>query len=44
MLSLILLKQQAGVLSEQDVVELNRFMDPDRTVSRITTLRARTGT
>jgi outer membrane protein len=43
MLSLILLKQQAGVLSEEDVVELNRFMDPGRTVSRITTLRARTG-
>ena len=40
MLSLILLKQRAGVLSEADIAELNRFADPNKTVSRITSLQA----
>lgn len=44
MLSLILLKQQAGILSEEDVVELNRFSDPNNVITRITSLKARTGT
>jgi outer membrane protein len=44
MLSLILLKQQAGILSEEDVIELNRFSDPNHVITRITSLKARTGT
>jgi outer membrane protein len=43
MLSLILLKQQAGVLSDEDVVELDRYSDPNEVISRITSLKARTG-
>jgi len=40
MLSLILLKSRAGVLTEADIAELNRFADPNKTVSRITSLQA----
>ena len=43
MLSLILLKQRAGVLSPEDLIELNRFADPNATVTRIATLQARSG-
>jgi outer membrane protein len=43
MLSLILLKQRAGVLSPEDLLELNRFADPNAPVGRIATLQARTG-
>jgi outer membrane protein len=43
MLSLILLKQRAGVLSPEDLLELNRFADPSTPVSRIATLQARNG-
>lgn len=41
MLSLILLKEQAGVLSKDDIVELNRFSDKDHPVKRIASLQAR---
>jgi outer membrane protein len=44
MLSLILLKQRAGVLSPEDLIELNRFADPSAPVTRIATLQARSGT
>jgi outer membrane protein len=44
MLSLILLKQQAGVLNEEDLAELNQFADPNTVISRITTLSLRSGT
>jgi outer membrane protein len=43
MLSLILLKQRAGVLNPEDLVELNRFADPSAPVARIATLQARSG-
>ena len=44
MLSLILLKQRAGVLSPADLLELNNFADPNAPVARIATLQARSGT
>jgi outer membrane protein len=44
MLSLILLKQQSGVLNEEDLTELNKFADPNTVISRITTLSLRSGT
>lgn len=44
MLSLILLKQQAGVLAPEDVTDLNQFADPSAPVKRILTLSARSGT
>jgi outer membrane protein len=44
MLSLILLKQQSGVLNEEDLAELNQFADPNTVISRITTLSLRSGT
>ncbi len=44
MLSLILLKQRAGVLSPEDLTELNQFADPNAPVKRIATLQARSGT
>ena len=40
MLSLILLKQQAGVLNQADVEELSRFTDPAAPVTRIASLKA----
>ena len=40
MLSLILLKQRAGVLTPDDVAELNRFADPNAPVGRISSLQA----
>ena len=40
MLSLILLKQRAGVLAPEDLMELNRFADPNAPVARITSLQA----
>ena len=40
MLSLILLKQRAGVLVPEDLVELNRFADPGAPVARIASLQA----
>lgn len=40
MLSLILLKQQAGVLAREDIEELNRFADPNAPVTRISSLQA----
>lgn len=40
MLSLILLKQRAGVLVPDDVLELNRFADPNAPVTRIASLQA----
>lgn len=43
MLSLILLKQRAGVLSPADLLELNNFADPSAPVTRIATLQARSG-
>ena len=43
MLSLILLKQRAGVLSPEDLLELNQFADPSAPVARIATLQARSG-
>jgi len=43
MLSLIMLKQQTGLLNEQDVIELNQFADPNKLITRITTLSSRTG-
>lgn len=44
MLSLILLKQRAGVLAPEDLLELNQFADPNAPVARIATLQARSGT
>ena len=41
MLSLILLKQQAGVLEDADVTELSRFADPNSSITRILSLRER---
>jgi outer membrane protein len=40
MLSLILLKQRAGVLTEEDLTELNKFADPNTPVERIASLQA----
>ncbi len=40
MLSLILLKQRAGVLTPEDLEELNQFVDPDDPVTRIASLQA----
>lgn len=40
MLSLILLKQRAGVLTPADLQELNRFADPGAPVTRISSLQA----
>ncbi|MGE0624998.1 MAG: TolC family outer membrane protein [Pseudomonadales bacterium] len=40
MLSLILLKERAGVLAREDVEELNRFADPNAPVARISSLQA----
>jgi hypothetical protein len=41
MLSLILLKQRAGVLTPEDLKELNQYADPDDPVTRIASLQAR---
>jgi len=41
MLSLILLKQRAGVLSPEDLMELNQFADANDPVTRIASLQAR---
>lgn len=43
MLSLILLKQQAGVLNGEDLLELNRFADAAEPVARIASLQALSG-
>jgi len=40
MLSLILLKEQAGVLTRTDIEDLNRFADPSSPVTRISSLQA----
>ncbi len=40
MLSLILLKEQAGVLTQEDIIELNKFADPNAQVKRISSLQA----
>jgi len=40
MLSLILLKQRAGVLAPEDLEELNQFVDPADPVARIASLQA----
>ena len=40
MLSLILLKQRAGVLTPEDLQELNQFVDPADPVTRIASLQA----
>ncbi len=43
MLSLILLKQRAGVLVPDDLFELNSFTDPNAVVTRIASLQAFSG-
>jgi hypothetical protein len=37
----VLLKQRAGVLSEEDVAELSTYLDPNERVKQLASLRDR---